>query len=103
MVTHTFNPSTPEAERQAVCELDQSGLQSEFQTIQYYTVRPCLKRTPPQNTHTHTHTQRERDWRARETLRGVRGVKCLKEEAWVIVASLLSKGAEEKGRESISK
>jgi hypothetical protein len=38
-MTHTFNPTTQEAQAGS----SQLGLQSEFQDIQGYTEKPCVK------------------------------------------------------------
>jgi hypothetical protein len=56
LVAHAFNPSTREAEAEAVRFLSsRPGLQSEFQDSQGYTEKLYLEKP---HTHTHTHTQK---------------------------------------------
>ena len=43
VVTHTFNPSTWEAEAGGFWVRGQPGLQNEFQDSQGYTEKPCLE------------------------------------------------------------
>jgi hypothetical protein len=49
-MTHTFNPTTQEAQAGS----SQLGLQSEFQDIQGYTEKPCVKKQTNKQTNKQT-------------------------------------------------
>jgi hypothetical protein len=59
MVTHAFNPSSPETEAGRLLSLRPAGLQSEYQDSYGYTVKPCLESNNNKNKNKTTKTKQQ--------------------------------------------